>query len=419
MIAAIPNLPIAMNDTRLQGCPCLGPTRCVLSGREDVLQVQLAGVLCTTAQELLEDTSTTDGSTWNAGEWQQLSGVFVRQSCLFTESIGGDPAPLVETGFAATVGNFYTASFRIESISIGSVLVSFAGVELGYFDAVGNYTYTVQALSASSFTFDNGEEVVTACVSFASVKDTNTDLTVGVVSTATGNFVDSWSFAGQPTRFHFDRDHIIVDVPVGEIAGGTLPDGCYTIRVIDNCDEVTLESECINVGVHACAIRVTACNNTDIGDIYTSDVFTISALLHAKIVRPSFTYDVKDERLSNGLTNRYYADRQSRLELRIGYLSEFGHDFVSTLMAYDHVYFGQTEYIVGSEGYSPEYNDVWDDQAPMKLMLTPKQELFRKVRCAEDDGSCAPPPNYWVENTGPNEDYILSEEDASRIPLNS
>lgn len=421
MITAIANQPIALNDTRFQGCPCLGPVRCVLAGREDVLQVQVAGVLCSTAQELLDDTSTTDGTTWNPGAWQQIAGAFVRQSCLTTEGISGDPAPLYETGFTPTIGNWYTVSFRIESISLGSVLVSFGGVELGYFDAVGDYTYTIQAINTQSFVFDNGEEFVEACVSFASVKDTNTDLTVGVINTATGNFVDSWTFAGQPLRFIFIRDHFIVEVPVGEIGSGGLglPDGCYTIRVIDNCDEVTLESECISVNEHPCAIRVTACNNNDLGGLYFSEDFTVSSLLHAEISRPTFTFDIKDERLSNGVTNRYYADRQSLLELRIGYLSEFGHDFVSSLIAYDHVYFGQTEYVIGADAYTPEYNDVWADTAPVKLKLIPKQELLRKVRCEEDNGSCAPPPNYWVENTGPNEDYILNETDASRIPLHS
>lgn len=421
MIQAIPAQPLALNDTRFQGCPCYGFDRCLLVGQEDVLQVQVAGVLCDGEPELLEDTSTTFGGSWEPGEWQQLAGGLVRQTCIDTTGIDGDPAPLQETGFTATVGTVYTLTFTIQSLTVGSVIVTFGGVDLGTYNAPGTYTATVEAVSTASYSFDNGEQALTACISYASAKETNTDLQVAVYSVATGLSVDSWTYGTQPQRFAFDRDHFNVYIPIGEIGSGGLglPDACYFIRVIDNCDDVTLESQCISVGLHSCAIRVTACNANDVGNIYFSDTFTLSMLLMANIVRPTYSYNTKEERFSNGLTNRYYADRQSSYELKITYLDEFGHDFVSTLALYDHIYFGQTEYVVKAETYTPEYNDVWDDQAPITLRLIPKQELYRKVRCAEDTGNCAPPPNYWVENTGPNTDYILNETDGSRIPLHS
>lgn len=418
MIAAIPGQPLTFADTRFKGCVCLGPERCLMVGQEDLLQAQFDGVLCDTSVELLEDTTTTDGTTWSAGSWQQIQGGLVRQSCIDTESLDGEPAPLTEIGFVSTVGTLYTVSFTIESI-VGDLSVAFAGVDLGVFNSPGQYTHTVEALNTSSFSFGVADVVLAACISQASVKETNTDLTVRVIRTDTNLQVDSWTFSSKPERFHFERDHFTIDIPVGEIgAGGTgLPDRCYVVRVIDGCDEVTLESRCFNVAEHPCSLLMTACNTTDVGNIYFGD-YSHQIRVKGKVVRPSWKYSVKEERLSDGNINRYYADRQSTYELRIDHLDEFGHEFMSLLPLYDHFYIEQTEYVMDAGGYSPDYNDVWDDQAPIKIPVRPKQELYRKVRCVDDNLDCSPPPNYWVEGTGPNTLYILNETDGSRIPLN-
>lgn len=417
MIAPIPGQPLAFNDTRFQGCVCLGPGRCLPVFPDDIMRVQFDGVLCATSDELLDDTSTTNKDFWNKGGWDQQPLGPIKQTCIVSDGILG-PAPLVEMAFNATVGTYYTVQFTIQSIS-GEIHAFFAGVDLGGFTSIGTYVFTVQAFNTSSWQF-SVFDVASACISYASVKETNTDLQVFIINQATGLGVGGFTFDSKPEWFTFIKDHFNIEIPIGENGPGNagLVDGCYFLRVVDVCDSVTLESECFNVGQHDCTILLTACNNNDSGGIYF-DNLQLQMRVRGKVCRTTYKYDERIERLSNGDLNRYYADRMTGLELRIDGLNEFHNDFISLLPILDHVYIGQEEYVFDASGYAPDYNDFWDDQAPVTIAIRPKKELYRKVRCADDNGGCAPPPNYWVEGTGPNSQYILNETDNSRIPLNA
>jgi hypothetical protein len=219
---------------------------------------------------------------------------------------------------------------------------------------------------------------------------------------------------GEPgATFQFGDERLTVTVDPDLIAD---LQGCYTFELTDGCDDTTLISGCLNIGNHECTMLVTACSSTEVMGF--RDGFTPTMRVCADIIRPRFKYEFGEERLSNGLMNRYYADRQRTMELRIGRLGEFGHEFISTLPLWDHVYFGAEAYVVTSDSYEPDYGDVYSAHGSVVLNVTPYQEKATKVRCVEDSGGCAPPPNYWVQGTGPNEDYILQEETGERILIN-
>ena len=153
---------------------------------------------------------------------------------------------------------------------------------------------------------------------------------------------------------------------------------------------------------------LSACSSSDVGNIYFTN-YTHSIRVYSKLVRPVFEYEEQRQRLSDGTIDIFYADRQRVLELRLGRLAWWAHDVLSSFAVQDHFYVGVDEYAIDPDGFEPAYGDVWDDQGDVLVKVRPKAELMRKVRCEEDDGGCAPPPNYLVQGTGPNENWVTSE----------
>lgn len=417
MISAVPNQPIALNDTRLQGCYTSGPTRCLLALPTDVLQVQIEGAQCDTADGNITTSSFSSDTGWFGAN--QTGGWVINdnQACF---NVDDGFYALAYTGWAPTPGDPYVVTFTVERL-VGTLGVGFGGTAW-IIEATGNYTFSTVATGAFVLNFvplpvvdedGNYLSAPSACLSFAQVYDANTDLTVSLVED--GSVAYSFTYAGAPENFAFDRDRVNISVPLEELG---VDDGCYILRVEDGCDEVTLESQCISVADHTCTLELSGCNNNDAGGLYFPG-FTPSMRARAELVRPSFEYEVSEERLSNGRINRYYADRQRVMELRVDPLDEFGHDFLSALVLYDHFYIGQTEYVIDADDYQPAYGDVWDDQGGVVLKVRPKQELARKVLLGPDDVACSPPPNYWVQGSGPNEDYILQEQNGDRIRLHA
>jgi len=409
MIAPIPNQPVAFNTTLLQGCLCDAPERCLLALPTDTLQFQFGGVLCSGVLPLNDDTNFTSHTNWVAPAWS----ISNNRACVEL-SIATFISSMTETSFIPTVGEAYVVEVVVESMS-GTLDVSFGGVALGSLTSPGTHIFSCIAANTSPLSFTPDGYPISGCLSIAAIYEANTDITVELFNLSDDTLVETFDYASNPERYAFDRDHFTITYPLSE---GYDLNGCYYIVVTDECDGVELQSQCINVADHACTILVTACNTGDAGGIYFGD-YTHSMRVYGKLVRPTYEYTERTNRLSNGYLDRYYVDRQRILELRIDRLDWRGHDFISTLSIQDHVYLGQTEYAVDPEAYEPVYGDVFDDQGGILLKVRPKQELVRKVRCSDDDANCAPPPNYWVENTGPNEDYILQEDNADRILLNS
>ena len=138
--------------------------------------------------------------------------------------------------------------------------------------------------------------------------------------------------------------------------------------------------------------------------------FTPRLRVEGKVVRLRGEYDVSEERRSNGRWNRHYADLQLKYELRIDLQNERTLQYLAALPLFDHFYVEQQEYSIDAEPFEPTYEDVFDAVGGLILNIRPKQELIRNVRCdAENLAGCPPPPNYLVQGTGPNTDYILTQ----------
>ena len=405
----IPNQPLAFNAGRLAGCLCEGPTERLLLRNDDTLrfQVGVEGLDVCGSNELLASPAFQDPSDWaSEGGWAIDQG----QTC-FTTGVTRLPQcqRLRDLSFTPTTGSFYLIEITV--LTITSIVTADFGGQTFVITKPGTTTVVVQALGPASIRLCTTSDV---CIAYVSVKEVAFGITVELLEEGSiSNPVDEFTFDTNPERFVITGNTITVAYPMTYI-----PNGCYYIRLTDECSLSQITSMGINVGDHACTILVQCCNSGDAMGFDLTD-FNPEIRVYGKLVRPAFDYDTVEDRWSNGKVDRTYADRRRTMDLRIDRLGEMGHDFVSTFPLWDRLIIEGEEYIAKSEPYEPDYTDVWDDVAPVIVKVEPKQELVRKVRCAEDDGGCFVPPNYWVENTGPNTDYILTEETNEPIELHA
>lgn len=411
-LTAIPNQPITLNDTRLQGCICEGPERCLLVDPSDTLQVQLSGTLCDDAEELLGNPGFTSSADWVYGSWTNGGG----SACISaSQATGAPPLKLVETSFTPTPGSVYVVYFQVASHDQGTMQVLFGGTTVATVNAAGEYSFVVAAVSTAPLIFQNVSTTLALCLDYASVKELNTDLTVSLLTDPGAVVTATFDYTSDPDLFSYDRDHVTINIPMATlVAGYPVPDGCYTILIESACDGVELTSQCLNVREHECTLLLSACSSSDVGGIYF-DNYTHRMRIYGKLVRSTFEYDERRQRLSDGTIEVFYKDRQRVMELRIGRMDWMAHDAVSAFEVQQHFYINEEEYVLDPDPFEPAWGDVWDDQGDVLRKVRPRHELVRMVSCEEDDGGCAPPPNYLVQGTGPNENWVLQSTTNERI----
>jgi hypothetical protein len=412
-ITAIPNQPLSFTDTSLKGCLCDDPEECMLVNNDDTLSFQMF-VDDYLGDQLLANTDMDDSVYWDGTSWTYARG----SRCATLNNFGGATS-LADTSFAPMPGTMYIVNVTASGISgAGNGLdVTFGGVTLARLQgSIADYSWVVTATTTAPLTFtpQGGTAGTKICVSYSEVFEFTPGVEVSIMQGVTE--IATIDYTSTPGAFAYGDGRVTTTFDLQDFAGPgpsyvTIADGCYTIRVSDN--GTSLESQCINIGQHDCTISVKACNVGDaIGFIAG---FSPTMRLYARLTRPKYTYEDGRERGSDGRINVYFADRMKTMELRLGGLGERGHEFVSTLALYDHVYLDRDAYVVKADPYEPAYADVFDAHGDIILVVEPAQFLARKVRMDADDGGCRPPPNYWVQGTGPNEDYVLQSVDGSRI----
>lgn len=424
MIFPISNQPLGFSPSRLQGCLCPEPSECLLIDTTDPISVQFVYEPCLSDQ-LLASPNFEDSSDWLGPTWTISTG----SACLQ----GVSPfSPLTELSFTPTNAAIYRVIVTFAPEDCLAVTcpppqmrVTFGGALDEQITSAGEYTWTVQTFSPAPLTFlpldtDRGR----GCVQRAEIYEITPELLVEARQNGSTVADMAWSISTMG-NFVFEEDRVTITFDLTDLTDDGDPvefEGCYTFRVTDTCHgydgetQSQYESQCVAIADYTdCTLVLKACNSGDgIGFVGN---FEPQMRVRAKLVRPVYEYTVKEERFSNGRINRYYADRQRVMELRIDRTGEYGHEFLSTLSLYDHVYIGTQEYSVEADGYEPGYADVWESYGGILLKVRPAQELARKVRCEEDQGGCAPPPNYWVQGTGPNTNYVLQSANGERILL--
>lgn len=401
MITAIPNQPLNFGSSLLAGCLCdeVVPPLLIDPTQDDII-FQVNVPLCDDAVGLI-DAPNFQGVNWKAGLGWTL---FLGQACGSNLAL----STLQDDSFVPTVGDTYILRLVVASI-IDTVSWSFGGVA-GVLGATGvtsgwfTVDLTIEAVSTASLTItlDNASSAI--CLSMAQAYEANRNITIETVDDA-GNVVDSFTFDANPEVFTFYDDIAAVQIPAGDY----LVDGCFTVRVTNVCGATTttLTSQTLRTTDDSCTLKVRSCNDTD-GMGFAPSPFEMR--INAKLTHPTYEYEVSGERRSNGRIMNNYVDRQRKMELRIGLQSEWVHPYIASLPVFAHFYIGQDEYVLDAESYEPLYGDVFEGTGGIVMTVRPKEELFRRVQCAEEGPGCTPPPNLWVQGTGPNNNLILTED---------
>lgn len=422
MLTPIPNQPLSFTPSRILGCNCDDPRECLLANRDDVLSFQMLFDGDVFGTQLLANSDMSDDTAWPNSQWNFTGEA---RCAVASRSLGA----LSDTTFSPTPGITYvvrvTANGPTFSADAIQVLLgnSVAGTIIG---PQQTYTWIVTATNTDPLTFQlinpvsGTPGIENLCIDNAFVYVFDPDLTVSLVDLA-DNTIGAFDYSTHPALFDFTTNEGRVTVSFDITAfedDAEVENGCYTLLVESGTQE--LQSQCVTFAdEHACTLTIRACNAAEAIGLAG---FIPTMRIHAKIVRPRYEYTVGEERGTDGTLNRYYASRTRTLELRIDGLGERGHEFISTLPLYDHVYFQDgtndaQEYAVGKDAYEPAYSDVFDATGGILIKITPKTDPAYKVRTVEDSGGCAPPPNYLVQGTGPNEDYI-TQTNGDLILLN-
>ena len=410
-IRAIPNQPIAFDDSRFTSCWNDDPAETLLVHVDDDLSFQVEYDPCDLVN-LVDSPSFEDPADYNFYQFTFANNTACNN--------GVNPGTSINTttGFG-TAGNQYLVRLDVRSITtptrLAGITVSFGGQFLSTnIRTEGSYQWVVTALSGAPLTVSTNTTNTGVCLSFMGVYEITPDLTVDILDSG-NNVVTSWGNITDPTLFTFTGNRLTFSVPVTQILDGyDQVLGCHRVRITDACDNSTLTSQVINIGEHDCALQLKVCN-TDEGIGF--DGFAPVMRVMGKLSSPRYEYEVSEERLSDGTVNRPFADRRQRMELRIDGVGEYGHRFLSTLPLWDHFYIDRVEYIAKPDTYEPGYGDVYDATGSVSIAVEPKRDLARKVRATEDLGGCQPPPLYLVQGTGPNEDYV-TQTDGSLILIN-
>lgn len=408
-IRAIPNQPIGFSPSRIVNCQSIDPAECLLMDENnDTLTFQAVWEPCIVGGNQVADPSFNSAASWLNTNWS----INPSSACNSAEGDGSFAGASLFYFGVVTPGNTYKIEVTFSLLNaVGSksgCWVWFGGEEIELVTGAGTYTWIVTAQTASSIGFVMTSRA-TACVEVANVYDVTPQFVVDVLN---DNLypVASFDYGTDPSYFTFSKDRVIVAIPTSAIGVS----GCHTIRFTDECDDTVLTSQCVNFGTFDCSLVLSACNTSDaVGFV---NPWRPEMRVVGTVRRPTYQLEYGQERLSNGTWNRPFADRQTRLELAIEPVGEVAHAFLSTLGLYDHFYIGREEYIVTAEAHEPAYSDVYDATAGIIIEIAPKTDLARKIRASEDTGGCQPPPNYLVQGTGPNEDYV-TQTDGNLILL--
>lgn len=386
-LKALPYQPVNFYGSFMYGCTCDPLDPPTLVGPEDGLSWMVQANACADAEQLIVQDFTDP-------DWKGTGGfiLFPGSACCSTNNAG---RTLTNSAFVPTVGDTYELRFTFSSIQ-GNIIVRFGGWEQVY-NLPGTYAVPLTATTTQTLEFTLETDLSLMCVEGVGILEGNTTIEI-TFRDVDGTELQVITFAANPEYFTFNADMLLVQLPGSALS---FEPTCFVIEM-DDCDGVTLTSQQFKMlDSTVCTILLSACNDGEP---------TYRVRVDGKLVKPRWEYEESAERHSNGRWSRNYIDMQRRMELRIGEQGEALHPFLAKLKLFRHFYVEQEEFYIPGEPYEPLYEDVFDGTGGTIYDIFPKQELNRAVICGpEESDGCPPPPNYWVQGTGPNTNYIITQ----------
>ena len=382
MIRGIPNQPLDFVGDDILGCDEQQAPLDIAS--EDSIIFQFTLGRCSDATEYIGDPDFADN--WKEfGDWER----FPNSMCAGNGQAG---AQTEYDGWTSVVSQIYEVEIVVYSISGSGATVTIGGDEY-LIQSVGTHTFMSTVAVASGLVITLVDDTSAICMSSAQVYAANTSVEIQFRNES-GDTLDSFDILSSPQYFEINGTTVIIRVPVDQL---TLEE-CFKVFIVDGCsstygyDDGELCSQTLVLDKNCdTTIKLRVCNDSDQpGMGFVAGYF--EARFKAKVILPKYSYDVEEERLSNGYINRHYIDRQSSRQLTFNNaaLGTSAHAFLSSIPVFDHFYIGELEYSVDVEDYEPSYPDTSATLGAVKMTIRPKQELFRKVLCEPIGVGCNP-----------------------------
>ena len=283
--------------------------------------------------------------------------------------------------FFTTPGTFYEVEINVTSVSGDGVFVSFGGFQR-VVNSPGVHRFVGEAIGTLSphitLVSDNSAICIASFAMYVAGQNWS------VVAMEGETEVDTFTVSSNPEYFTIGPDTVTAIIPVGAVDST-----CFVLEIRDTCEgsEEVLCSQTMKVDDCKNLMLVRVCMDEP---ALGFDAGYFQARLELVLVRPTWTYEVAEQRLSNGRILRTYVDRQEQWELRIATQSQWMHPWIAAWPLFDHLYIGNKEWSVDAEQYTPNYGDSQTGTGSVTLVVRPKEELVRRVRCAEEGEGCNP-----------------------------
>jgi hypothetical protein len=389
-ISTIPNQPI--NFTKpviIAACPEKEPPVLIAPG--DPIVFQFLQERCADADQYLEPIG--------PSEWIDNPGWTIGAG-FAALTVGNGGQYIEESSWTAVVGQVYDVEVVVGDIAGDGFFIQVGGTQTAVFTP-GTHRFTVEAAIATGARAtaigDNSAGTITSF----KVYEANRNFSVAVVDES-GEVV-SYSPTGDPEMFVYNGQHVTFSKYFDEEVSG-----CFTFQLSDNCTEepVTYCSQTFQpVGCEQ-GIVLRTCNDANAMGFVPG---YFQARVSASLVRPNWEFEVSEERLSNGVLNRHFIERQEVYQLSVETVGASLHPWLAAAAMFDHFYVEGTEWSVDADGYQPGYGDRTGNGGVLMTVRNPKKVL-RRVRCA-DIGEGCDPANDPICNTA-NADVQLVLQDG-------
>ena len=241
--------------------------------------------------------------------------------------------------------------------------------------------------------------------------------TLGRVRVECGPFLGTWRTAAGTYTEQFTSDGSAIVFRFENTGAGAHQINIDNI-VMTVCDSSLIcsyDSNGFQYGSFSCTHLINVCNNENgMGFVFGSSGFSPRIRLLSKFVRASYNAERDQFENSSGKRSVQYFKRRKSKELRIDPQPEYVHDFLSTLMGYDHVYMGSQEYFVDDDEYTPQYATRNDVMASVIIRMSEKLQLVENTNCGADDADCTLES---AELLGTSDGYTLADAQGNCIGI--
>lgn len=226
---------------------------------------------------------------------------------------------------------------------------------------------------------------------------------IGTWRTAFGTYTEQFTYDGvSPIVFYFESLDMGITTYAIEI------DNAIAV-VADECLACAYDSITFDLGSHECTHLVNACNNENgFGFVFNGSGFSPRIRLKSTIVRSSYKSERNYFEDSAGNKTVQYFKRRKVKEFRIDPVPEYVHDFLSTLMGYDHVWIATDEYFIEDDEYTVNYQSRNDVLANVTMLISIKEQLVENTNCGADDNLCVLSPQGYLLDPESSE-FVLAD----------